>query len=216
MKKIFLLTKQFTEQIDRILVPFLFEQGFSQQSIDHYRRIDQPFIHCIWLQERSDRKAVCMNMGVHLDFLPVAGRSTTTPVRDVVEIECSIRTRLSSKGRMVEWWPAIPAEQQVRSIKALFEEKGVKFFQLYDSFPSVFESITVEDVDTGAALRVLPEMTRRAMALFLARVYEHIGNKGKAVGFAEYGLELVNQMKPMHAKPMKKTFEDIIKRCKTP
>jgi len=200
-----LLNKDFTEQVETILVPYFREQGFIQQSIDNYQRSIKPFIHCINLQERSDRQALCVNMGVHLDFLTVPAKLEIPPVKEIKEIECAIRCRLGYKGQSVEWWPAKRAKRQVKSIKALFQKEGIAFFDRYTSFPDVFESITLEDIKSSNASVILPGMTYVRMALFLARVNEYIGRSEKAKHFAEYGLDNIGR-----AKGLVKSFEEII------
>jgi len=209
MKKT-LLTKDFTEQVERILVPFFKEQGFTQQGIDNHRRYTKPFIHCIWLQERSDRKALCVNLGVHLEFIPLAGMVSMPKIEEIIQPACCIMDRLAHS----EWWPARWPRKQVKSIKSLFQKEGIPFFQRYTSFPDVFESITIEDIKSGKALGILPGKTQRGMAIFLARVFEHIGQKEKAVEFSEYGLEVIKEANPFHVRPTKKAFQDIIRRNK--
>jgi hypothetical protein len=205
-----LLNKDFTEQVETILVPYFKEQGFAQSGIDNYRRYKKPFIHCIWLQERSDRKALCVNLGVHLDFLPLCGMISISKVEEVIQPACDITDRLTPKSQYDYWWPAKRAKRQVKSIKALFQKEGIDFFERYTSFPDVFESVTIEDIKSGNASVILPEKTRRGMAMFLARIYEHIGQKEKAVQFSEYGIETIKEANPRHIRPTKKAFEDII------
>lgn len=212
MKKI-LLTNEFTKKIEEILNPYLIGLGFSQQSIDHYRRYKTPYIHCIWLQERSDRKALCVNMGVHLDFLPVPGRLTSPPVNDVVEMECSIRVRLATQDGSDFWWPSYSPEKNVKSMQEVFRKNGIPFFERYTLFPGVFESITTKDILSGDALKIMPEKSWGGMAIFLARINEHIGRKDKAIQFSELGLELLKGANPRHTRPTKKELEDIIARC---
>jgi len=205
-----LLNKDFTEQVKTILVPYFKEQGFTQSGIDHYRRYIKPFIHCVWLQESSDRKALCVNLGVHLDFLPLCGMISIPKVEDVIQPACDITDRLTPKGQYDYWWPAEQAKRQVKSIKALFQKEGIAFFERYTSFPDVFESVTIEDIKSGDALKIVPGLSRRGIAMFLACIYEHIGQKEKAVQFSEYGLENIKEANPRHTRPAKKVFEDII------
>ena len=214
MMKRTLLTKEFTKQVESILAPFFIEQGFSRQGIDHYRRIIKPFIHCIWLQERSDRKALCVNMGVHLDFIPLSGMISISEIDKVVQPSCCIMDRLAPQGKYDYWWPAKPTQKQVKSIKKLFGKDGKSFFEQYVNFPDVFESITIGDIQSGDALKVLPGMTKRGMAVFLARIYEHIRQKEKAIQFSKFGLEIIKNANPRHMRPTKKIFEDIINRNK--
>jgi hypothetical protein len=209
-----LLTNEFTQMIRTILIPFLKEQGFSYRVINHYQRIQKPFVHCINLQVRSDGKAMCVNMGVHLDFLPVSGQLEIPPVDDIKEINCSIRTRLSPKDQFDCWWVAGPARTQVESIKQLFQEQGIAFFERYSVFPDVFQLVTVEDIESGNAMKVLPGLTRIGMAMILARVYEHIGHKEKAVLFSEYGLKNIGVGHPQKGKGLIKPFQEIIYRNK--
>jgi len=200
-----LLNKDFTEQVETILVPYFKEQGFAQSGIDNYRRYKKPFIHCIWLQERSDRKALCVNLGVHLDFLPLCGMISIPKVEEVIQPACDITDRLTPKGQYDYWWPAERAKRQVKSIKALYQKEGIAFFERYTSFPDVFESITLEDIKSSNASVILPGMTYVRMALFLARVNEYIGRSEKAIQFAEYGLGNIGR-----AKGLIKPFEEII------
>lgn len=202
-----LLTKDFTKQIECVLRPFLIQHGFSRVSTSRYRRYIKPFIHCIWIQERSDGAAVCVNLGVHLDFIPGVGSSTILPVEKVQEVDCEIRTRLAPGSQADCWWPAEPPEKQVASIKSLMEHEGLAFFERYNSFPGVFESIRVGDIDSTEGWRILPGLPIGRIALLLARVHDHIGHQEEAVEFAEYGLKNIGR-----GVLLKPIFEDIIQR----
>lgn len=211
--KTLLLTKEFTKQTENVLTPLFLEEGFTEQGIDHYRRYVNPFIHCIWLQERSDMEAMCVNLGVHLDFLPVPGRITTPPITDVIEMECSIRVRLTPNDVFDYWWPSSSAKKQVTSIKDLYIEKGIPFFEKYTSFPDIFEKIEIDDIKSGEALKILPEKSWIGMAVFLAQIHKHIGNNERAIQFSNFGLELLKDLNPRHTRGTIKELKDIIRFC---
>jgi hypothetical protein len=207
-----LLTQEFTEMIRSIFLPYLKEQGFSCQGIKNYRRFQKPFIHCVNLQARSDGKAICVNMGVHLDFLPVSGRLEIPSVDEIKEINCCIRTRLSPMGQSDCWWVADPAMNQVELIKQLFQEQGIAFFEKFRLFPDVFGLVTIEDIESGNTMKVFPGKTRVGMAMLLARVNDHIGQKEKSIQFAQYGLRNVGLGHPQSGKGLIKPFREIIDR----
>ncbi len=206
-----LLNKEFTRQLELLISPFLREQGFTQRGIDTYQRHMKPFVHCVWLQERSDKKALCVNLGVHLDFIPLPGMVSKPDLAEIVQPACYIMDRLKVKGQSDYWWPSEPSHDQVMSIKRMLMNEGIPFFDKYTVFPGVLESIKVDDIKSGDAQAILRGMTKKAMALFLARVYEFIGAKEKAVHFSEYGLEVIKGANPFHVRLIKKCFEDIIR-----
>ena len=126
-------------------------------------------------------------------------------VEEVIQPACDIMDSLTPKGQYDYWWPAKRAKRQVKSIKALFQKEVTAFFERYTSFPDAFESIMLEDIESGAASVILPSMTYVRMALFLARVNEYIGRSEKAIQFAKYGLDNIGR-----AKGLVKSFEEII------
>ncbi len=205
------LTNEFAKLAENQLVPFLSSCGFVKRTIDNYQRYYKPFIHCIWVQKRSDNAAVCVNLGVHLDFLASAVEGIKM-VDCIEEPDCRIRRRLAPNGMNDYWWPLRPVEKQIVSIQAMLSEIGFPFFETYRSFPGLFDSITTESIMLEDSIPILPNMTKKGMALLLAQVYEHIGYKEKAIAFAECGLEILKQANPIHIRPMKKAFEDIIRR----
>jgi hypothetical protein len=207
-----LLSEEFTRHIESILVPLFRAQGFTQQGIDNYRRIHKPFIYCVNLQERSDKKAICVNMGVHLNFLPVSGQLAVPPENEIFESSCSIRSRLALKDQSDCWWIADPAQYQVESIKQLFQQEGISFFEKYSLFPGIFESVAIMDIESGNAMKVLPGKTRIGMAMFLACVYDYLGKKEQALQFAQYGLKNIGVGHPQKGKGLIKPFKEIIKR----
>ncbi len=163
-----------------------------------YRAGQKPFIHCIWLQERSEKDAVCVNLGVHLDFVFVSGKLHIPPVTEIEQIYCEVKDRLASSN----WWLAKPAKEQVTSIRMAMEQEGVIFFERYKIFPGFLESITIDDINTGEVLKYLPGMTYIRLALFLARVNDYIGRREKAVQFSEYGLKNIGVENPQKGKPV--------------
>ncbi len=203
-----LLTKEFTDCIKERLVPALEQHGFNRNGIDNYQRYMKPFIHCIWLQARSEGDAICVNFGVHLDFLPIVGISDNIPIEKIEQIHCEIKDRLASS----RWWPALPAKEQVTSLITVLKQEGMPYFERFSSFPGIFDSITVNDIESGKAIQCLPRMTNIRIALLLARVNEHVGKKEMAVQFAQYGLKNIGIGHPQKGKALIKTFQDIIQR----
>ena len=153
------------------------------------RRCVSPFIHCVWVQERSDKAAVCLNLGVHLDFIPtVTGKM---PTIDIIEQpDCEIKYRLVMEGERDQWWSKDEPEKAADEMYDLFKTVGRAFLAQFEVFPGVLGSLSRDDIESGKASLYLSGMTRVRIALLLARVWYHIGESEKMVEFAEYGMRI--------------------------
>jgi hypothetical protein len=185
---------RFNDVLEASFFPELCVLGFKGNTWCR-RRLVEPFLHCVRVQDSSDHARVYLNIGVHITTLP-APEMGRVPLEKMTDEHCEIRDRLnpqSRKGEWTPWWLKTDPEKATSEMLQLFKAKALPFFDQFQSFPGVLDSITVADIESGKASRILAGMTDVRMALLLARLHEHLGNKDKVMTFAEYGLRVAGR-----------------------
>lgn len=179
---------EFIAHVESDFVPVLREAGFNGQGLC-WKRLREPFIDCVEIQPRSDDAACCVNLGEHLTFLPVAGGSTAPDIETMTSVDCEMKGRLAPDGKPEHWWKFENAAEEVRDLVSCFETRAETFFGKYRDFPKPFTDLEMADVDSDAALEMLPMMTKVRRILLIARVYDYLGDGGRALAWAEFGKE---------------------------
>jgi len=163
-------------------------EGFVSADEVTWTRHRPPFIDCIEFQLHSDEVAYCVNLGVHMDFLPdVIGRNSAQNA-GVTQADCEIKQRLAPSGESDHWW-AIGDGVQACSMLACLRECGLPFLEQFNDLPGPFGAITPETVGDDAVIALLPNMTRVRRILLLARIHEYLGNIEQALEWARFGME---------------------------
>lgn len=196
--------KEFHERLSRNWIPVLEADGFVTSGWS-WRRDREPFIHCISVQDRSDGKACCVNLGAHLTFLPVVGSSIS--IEALTPDCCEIKGRLAPSGQIDHWWPFDGGKDEVENLIGFYESQGRAFFEQYDDFPRTFEGIRPEHIENENLSGLFPTMTKVRIALLLARVNEHLGNIVAVRAFADLGLRIAK-----HGVVSKREFKRMLGR----
>jgi len=162
--------------------------GFTGER-GEWRHVGDPEICCIGIQERSDNAAFCVNLGVHLAFLPVAGQSGAPDVNSITTVDCEIMSRLGWRDESEHWWEFKSLESSVADVIACYEEHGRSYFDRFSNFPHPFVDIGVDDLDNDDVSTLFPIMTRVRKLLLIARVYDYLDDSKSAVYFSRIGLD---------------------------
>ena len=120
-------------------------------------------------------------------------------------LDCEIRTRLSHAGESDHWWTFANSDTEMADLVGCFKSRASLFFDLYKEFLPPFTGICMEEVDGHSEL--FPMMNSVRKCLLIACVFDHNGDKPRALEWAEHGLERVGR-----ASALKDVFRDIAKR----
>lgn len=197
---------EFIAHVERDFVPVLREAGFDGQGLC-WRRLREPFIDCVDIQSRSDDAACCVNLGEHLTFLPIAGGSSAPDNEAMTSVDCEIKERLAPDGKPEHWWKFENAAEEVAVLLNCFKARAQTFFGKYRDFPKPFIDMKMSDIESDAALRIMPMMTKVRRILLIARIFDHLGDGPTALEWAEFGKENAG----MAVEP-KVAFREIIRK----
>jgi len=134
-----------------------------------------------------------VNIAAHLTFLPLSGGGKVETWDRVKEYECEFRRRLAPGRRVDQWWShegtSEELEANAKEIHDLYLSAGRGFYAQFNDLVGSVSSISPADLAQGD-LKCYPggSTTVRA-ALTLARLWEHYGQRGLAVQFAQLGLQ---------------------------
>ena len=192
--------------IEQALYSVLRDTGFTAGKCG-WTRVRDEFIDCADVQVRSDNAACCVNLGVHLHFLPVAGGSKPIDTNGMSSVDCEIKSRLVPEGKTEYWWE--PGGDNACDVGECFRELGEKFFRRFNDFPRPFSDIEMSEIDSDETLGLLPTMTKVRRILLITRVYDYLNDSENAVAWAEFG----KQNAGIAVGP-KSAFRDILRKYK--
>lgn len=179
--------------------------GFKRVSDDLFVRFNETHeINVISIQKHSSEPSVCLNFGVHYDFMPKIG-STELANEDTIELpDCEVKVRVTPDPSKKDYWWVIGVES-VDEIATLIESKAEGFFNRYGINGDI-SSIVVDDLNDSLP-DVLASLTKVRACLILARMQETLGNTESAAAFAKYGIKTAGM-----AVGPKKLLKEILKR----
>lgn len=164
-------------------------------------------IHVISIQKHSSDLSVCVNFGVHYDFLPKLG-STDLPTNGEIELaECEIRVRLTPESFMKDYWWTIELKT-IDEITKLVEKHLSTFFNSYDIDGYIF-SITPRNLNESPP-PLIAMLTKVRACLILARIHEVSCDTTNAKDFALLGIKHAGM-----AVGPKKMLKEVLKRVKS-
>ncbi len=193
----------FRELLKTRLGPVLCADGFARIGKE-WQRIVGPLINCLNVQNKSDNAACCVNLGVHLAFLPTF-TSSVSGSKPIDPADCEISDRLCWEGEPDHWWPYADGERAADDLVACYERRGRDYFALFARFPRPFVDVELPDFRDKATTDLFPMMTKVRKALLLARVHDHLGNAEKAVEFSRFGESIAG-------RGLKPAFEAILRK----
>jgi hypothetical protein len=192
-------------------MPLLSRAGFKGKDFRFERRMGD-VIHVIGLQKNKYGGSCCVNMGVHLAFLPLPGGDLPQSGILVRVESCEFQWRLAPMGYTDYWWAyeqGIAAHlplsmlqeknagllERARHLAITYESVGEPAFQRLANVEQIADLIKLEDLDNKA--RLVPEFafTPARVGLSMARIHKHLGNHELARRFAQAGLERIGKAK---------------------
>lgn len=180
--------KEFLLAVRDHLSPRLESTGFESSELA-WRRFRNPYVDCVEIQIRSDQRACCVNLGLHLSFLPAAGTKTSIDPARLQLIDCEIRSRATRNGESDSWWEFKNDPSEVDCLVSCAMKNVELFFGKYRDFPQPFLDFEPSDLASEEMTALLPAMTKVRRTLFLARLHEHLGDHKRAKFWSQFGLE---------------------------
>jgi hypothetical protein len=203
--------KTFLTLLRQEWVPFLAGVGFEGDG-ERFQRTLGDVIHVIGLQKNKYGGSCCVNLGIHLSFLPLPGGSFPQPGVPVRAESCEFQWRLTPKGYTDYWWAYeqdvaahLPLSmlqkenrgplEQARHLAKTYETTGEPAFKRLSSVDQIAGLIKIEDLDRGWP--IVPEyaFTTGRAALTMARIHKHLGNDDLSRRFAQAGLQHIGNAK---------------------
>lgn len=187
--------ERFIEILKDEFAPKLREVGFSGSSLN-FRRVDNDVIHAINIQGNKWGGSCAVNLGIHLTFLPMAGRPDLKPdIKTMKEVDCAFRRRLSPDGKADHWWKYDgdgwlgSPERSAQSLVDIFFKVGEPYFQKHSTVEAIIAGLDYEAIVAGRHEGILRGTTTLYAALLAARIHKHLGNVEAAQRFARLGLQ---------------------------
>lgn len=181
------------------------ELGFKKTTDDLFVRFKAGReISVISIHKNSSEPKLCVNFGVHYDFLPKLGTTQLAEGGKIELPDCEVKVRVTPEPELNDYWWSFDAEA-IEEISDLILNQVEKFFSRYDVDGDI-TTITPEDLD-GEMPDVVAPLTKVRASLVLARIHEVNGSAEKASSFAKYGIKAVGM-----AVGPKKMLKEILKR----
>jgi len=197
-------TSNFLASLAHRIAGPLKSSGFVKSDDDLFVRFkDGHEVNVIWIQKHSSEPKICVNLGIHYDFLPKLG---TTELPDNCKIElpdCEIKVRLTPATSQNDYWWLV-GNKAVDEIANLIEDRAEKFFDRYNVGGEIVR-ITPEDLE-GDMPDILSPLTKVRASLILARLHEVNGDLSEAINFAKFGIKAAGM-----AVGPKKMLKEILK-----
>jgi hypothetical protein len=172
------------------LAPLLREHGFSGSGVT-FRRHSGEVIQLLHIQGSRSGGSFCVNLGLHLAFLPTVRGDTPDP-RKITESLCEFRKRLAPEGQSDYWWnygaDARDAASSVDHLVNVTLQVGLPHFERFRYFPGPFDGITPQILAAGDFTMLPGNVTAAGGALAMARISAHLGRRERAREFAAVGL----------------------------
>ena len=189
---------------DAALLRPLGNAGFQRVAAGlwNFRKGDD--VNVVWLQKHSSESSFCVSLGIHYAFLPTSGTEQPLAGKCLEQPDCEIKLRLTSDpAAKDQWWPTSP--EAADEVAELVSHRGLAVFDSY-RLAGPISTMEAKQIETGD-LGMLSSLTKVRACLFLARLHERLGNRGKCIDAAMIGIKLAGM-----AVGPKKALKDILKR----
>ena len=194
----------FLAAADAALLRPLGNAGFQRVAAGlwNFRKGDD--VNVVWLQKHSSESSFCVSLGIHYAFLPASGAEQPLAGKCLEQPDCEIKLRLTSDpAAKDQWWPISP--EAADEVAELVSHRGLAVFDSY-RLAGPISTMEAKQIETGD-LGMLSSLTKVRACLFLARLHERLGNRGKCIDAAMIGIKLAGM-----AVGPKKALKDILKR----
>jgi hypothetical protein len=174
------------------LNPILRSHGFKGSG-RNFLRVRGEAINALNIQASRHSPAAAVNLGLHFAFLPPLWEDAPKPAEGYKEIECDLRSRLTPRSGHDHWWEYGSSQSEAasaaESVARTFIQCGEPLFQRFDTAALVVEELSVEAL-ASRGLEGFPwRSTKPRLALTLARLSQHLGQRQQSAAYASYGLE---------------------------
>lgn len=205
--------KYFLSLLRREWMPYLSHVGFKGDG-ERFQRTIGDVIHVIGLQKNKYGGSCCVNLGIHLSFLPLSAGNIPQPGVPVRVESCEFQWRLAPAGYSDYWWayePGVAAHlplsilqeenrgpgERARHLASTYETVGEPAYQRLTRVDQIAALIKLEDLDNE--WRIVPEyaFTPGRAALTMARIHKHLGHYELARRFAQAGLQRIGKAKAL-------------------
>lgn len=184
------MTPEFRAGLKGKLAPLLRAHGFSGSGVT-FRRHTDAVIQLLHVQGSRYGGSCCVNLGMHLTFLPTVLGDPPDP-KKITESLCEFRKRLAPDGQSDCWWSYGSDERAIaRSVDNLVDLTQIvalPYFERFRAFPAAFERITPQDIASGDFSLLPGHVIGARGALAMARIAAHLGNPDRAREFVEVGM----------------------------
>lgn len=187
----------------------------------NFHRIREEVIQVINIQVNKYGGSCCVNLGLHLTFLPIAGESPLMDPKKLRASSCEFRWRLAPPGATDYWWgyeEGVTAHlpfgmsggkgqgpvEKARDLMKTYEAYGEPRFQSVMTIEAIARLFQPDDIEDDKPLP-LYGYTHSRGALTMARIHSYLGNKKLSRQFAEVGLENIGK-----AKALRIEFEKLL------
>lgn len=180
-----------------VVAPVLKQDGFHGAGTT-WRRLNGEVIHLFNIQGSRYGGECCINLAVHLTFLPTVGTNEAVQPKTITEPLCEFRKRLASESKADQWWNYGHSEEDAlgacNSMLSLYQTQGRLFFERLSVCPHDFLRISPDQLSNESALRKLYGFSSTVrLALTLGRIASRFGRHELARCYAEFGLANVGQ-----------------------
>jgi hypothetical protein len=185
------VTPFFKAQLKLRFAPLLRAHGFGGSGLT-FRRFANPVIQVVHVQGARAGDSCCVELGVHLAFLPTAMEDFVDPKRIPVQA-CEFRRRLAPDGADDQWWSYGETERDsassVDQLMATLEVVGLTFLNRHLVYPGSFGLVTPESLRNREFVVFPGPTTLPRAALTMARISAERAMPAQARAFISVGLE---------------------------
>ena len=185
----------FLDYLKSEFFPKLTSVGFSGFE-NTYRRVKGETISMVNIHEHRSGDRCCVNLGLHLKFLPASWARHSLNIEKLTVADCEFQWHLRPPHKHDVWWRYqrwfhSPLRCAAQLVQTYFSQGETLFerFQSVEDFASLF---TPQDFESGTWLRAHGGITPQRGALTMARILLYLGRNEEAKAFAQAGIGLIS------------------------
>ena len=193
----------FFDYLKSEFIPRLNSLGFCGDD-KTFRRIRGAVISMVTLQEHRGGGRCCIQLAMHLAFLPASWARHILGVDKLTAADCEFQWRLNPPRKHDYWWPyqrwfQSPARCANHLIRT-FLQQGEAVFERYQSVEDFAGLFSPDDFTSGAWLKAPHGLKPQRGALTMARICIQMGRPAEAKAFARAGIGLIAPTTAMAAE----------------
>lgn len=201
--------KRFFFAVTERLNPELRRIGFLGSGRNFYRDLGQ-VVQTLNIQGSRYGDECCVNMGIHIAFLPILGGPETH--REPPKMRpwaCHFQNRLAPSGESDSWWPYKGAglfgrpEGSATSLVRTFVNVGAPFLDEFSTLERIMNEFAYESLRDASGILPFCNVHPDRAAKLMSEVYRYLGNESESARFLEldtWKLDLKNAREDIHAR----------------